>query len=168
MPVALAVAGIVAAIGGTAASIVAGNQSRAAQRHAADLQEQSQEVQNAQNAQQAADEQRNQYRQERIQRARIEQASVNSGTEGSSGELGSLSSLATQYSANVGSNLGALQRGQQISIFNQQAADTLAAGQSAAATTANIGSIFSAAGSAVRGYATATAKIPGTTGTTPS
>lgn len=163
MPVAFAVASLVVAAAGTTASIVSGNQSRAAQRHATDLQEQSQNEQRAGNAAQAANERRNQFREERIRRARIEQSAQNTGTADSSGELGSLAALSTNTNSAMGFNLGALQRADNISIFNQQAADTLAEGRQNAATTQNIGSIFQGIGQGISSYSAATAKVPTTT-----
>lgn len=79
--------------------------------------------QKAQNASQAANERRKQVREERLRRARILQASQNTGTTGSSGEVGALGSLGTTLNANIGTNLGALQTANNISIFSQNAAN---------------------------------------------
>jgi len=152
MGITVGVIGAVAAVAGTTASVVAGNQQRAAQRHAADLQTQAQNESRADNAAKAAQERRQQVRDERIRRARVEQASVNTGTEGSSGELGALSSITTQTNSNIGFNLGALNRADNISIFNQEAADTLQAGRDSAGFTQNVGSIFQGVGGAASSF----------------
>mgnify|MGYP003404086432 FL=1 len=79
--------------------------------------------QKAENDASAANERRKQVREERIRRARIQQASQNTGTAGSSGEIGAVGGLSTTLSDNIGSNLGSLQRANNISIFAQNAAD---------------------------------------------
>lgn len=97
-------------------------------------------------------ERRMQIREERIRRAALLQSSEASGTTGSSGEIGSLGALATNLSSNVGMNLGRLQTADNISIFQQNAADHLNRGQTAQA----IGQI---AGSYVN-YSQSTSKTP--------
>jgi hypothetical protein len=103
-------------IAGTAASIDAQRDAKKSQRAAAN-------EQRAQNASQAAKERRQQIREERIKRARVLQASENTGVQSSSGELGAVAGLSTNLSSNIGTNLGSLQTAQQISLFEQQAAD---------------------------------------------
>lgn len=112
--IAMIAGGIAAA--GTAVSIYGANKSRQAQEHAAD-------VQRAQNASDAAIERRRQIREERIKRAQIIQAGENTGTADSSGMAGALGSLSTNLSTNIGSNLGSIRNANQISIFEQKAAD---------------------------------------------
>ena len=77
------------------------------------------------NKSEAMRERRMQMREERIRRASIMQASEATGTEGSSGEIGALGSLTTTLQSNIGTNLGRLQTAQNISIFQQKAADAL-------------------------------------------
>ncbi len=95
------------------------------QRQAANEQRKSRATAQAGNAAQAAAEKRRQLREERVKRARILQGSVNSGTTGSSGELGAVGNLATQMGDAVGMNLGALDRGANISRYEQDAATFL-------------------------------------------
>lgn len=121
---ALPIIAAVAAVAGTAASVVAGNQSRAAARHSADLQEQAQDETLAQNAQNAAEQQRQQLREARVKQARILQSATNTGADQSSGELGAIGAVATNLSNNQGISLGALQRSQTIGNLNQDAADS--------------------------------------------
>jgi hypothetical protein len=149
----------VAAVGGATTSIIAGNQQRAAARHAADDQRQAQEIQNADNATKQAAERRQQIRDERIRIARVQQAAANTGTESSSGELGAIGSITTQTNNNIGINLGAAQRGTDISILNQDAADSIFQGQQAAGTTGAFGSIFGALGAGASAYTNATKTI---------
>lgn len=161
----LAAVAAVAAVGSAGAGIIAGNQQRAAGRHAADLQRQAQSEQAAQNTAKAAAERRQQVRDERIRIARIDQSAANTGTTGSSGELGATSSIATQTSNNVGINLGAIQAGNNISALNQQAADSIFQGQQAASTAQDFGSIFGAVQQGATAFGQAaysTKKIPGT------
>ena len=87
------------------------------------VQRQGAEVQRAQNASEAARELRQQVREERIKRARILQSASNTGTAGSSGELGAISNISTNLGANLGANAGNINRANQISIFEQKAAD---------------------------------------------
>ena len=116
----LEVAALVVSAAGTAytgmAQADAASESASAQRR-------SRAEQQAKNAADAAKERRQQIREERVKQARIQQASINTGTSGSSGETGALSSITTQTQANEGFNLGAIQRGNNISLFSQQAAD---------------------------------------------
>ena len=162
------IVGATAAVGSGVAGIVAGNQQRAAARHAADLQQQAQNEQRADNAAKAAAERRQQIRDERIRQPRIAQASANTGAEGSSGELGAIGSVTTQTQANIGYNLGALQRADNISNFNQEAADSIFQGQQAAGVTGIAGSIFGAIGGGANSFniATRTTKPAGTINTT--
>lgn len=104
-------------------------EARNEQRLARREQEKAQQEQKAVNQAQAAQERRAQIREERIRRARITQASINTGTAGSSGELGSIGNLATQLNTNIGMNLGAINASNNISQFNQNAADFEASAQ---------------------------------------
>lgn len=94
-----------------------------AAKKSARAQKKARNEQNAVNAQRAAEERRRQIREERIKRAKMLQASENTGVEGSSGVLGGVGGLSTNLSANLGSNAAMLQSAQNISIFEQQAAD---------------------------------------------
>lgn len=121
--------------------------------NAAGEQRKSQAEQLAGNAAQQAAERRRQVREERVRRARLLQASENSGTTGSSGETGGIGSLATQFGSNLGLNAGAANRAQNITAFNQTAADFSFASQQSQADAqsfqqlSNLGmSIFSGAG----------------------
>lgn len=125
MPVAIAVAGLVVAAAGTTASVVAGNQARSQARHAADLQQQSTDVTMAQNAQQAAEAQRQQLRDERVKQARVMQGATNSGADLSSGELGAVGALSTNLSSNQEQSIGAVDKANQISSLNQEAANSM-------------------------------------------
>jgi hypothetical protein len=111
------------AVVGTAASMQAAENMEDAQYAAAQEQKKVQREQTASNAAQAAAERRRQVREERVARARVLQTGAATGTVGSSGELGAIGSLATQFSSNIGSNLGSLQTANNISIFSQTAAD---------------------------------------------
>lgn len=108
---------IVAAVS-TAYSAYESNQARKEQRAAAS-------EQRAQNKSDAMREHRNQIREERVRQAAILQASQAAGTSASSGEIGAIGSLTTTLESNIGTNLGKLQTAQNISIFQQNAADTL-------------------------------------------
>lgn len=165
MPVALAVMAV-AAVASTAVSVVSGNQSRAAARHANDLQQDAADEQRASNAQQAAQAARDQYRQDRIKRARIMQSAENTGAEYSSGEAGALGSLQTQFSTNQGDIQGQYDRGVRIGDDASAAGQTLFNAQQSAGQMQGISSIFSSIGSvagAAYGASARSAKIPGTT-----
>lgn len=81
--------------------------------------------QGAQNAAESARERRQQVREERIRRAQILQSSENSGTTGSSGSIGAQDVLSTNLSSNIGTNMGRINSANQISIFQQKAADAM-------------------------------------------
>jgi len=98
--------------------------------------------QNAQNRSKQMEEQRKQVREERVRRARIMQASENTGTAGSSGEAGAVGGMGTQLAANIGSNLGDAQRGSNISVFQQNAADAANRAQLATSFGSMSNSIF--------------------------
>lgn len=117
-PITLGYIAIAAAGVGTVVSIDQQGKARKAQQRA-------QDVQRAQSATEAARERRQQIREERIKRARVLQASENTGVASGSGELGAVGALGTNLSSNVGMNLGSVERGQQISLFEQQAANYL-------------------------------------------
>lgn len=159
------VVGAVAAVAGVGASLVAGNQQRAAARHAQDLQNQASAVQRAQQAQEQANQAREQYRQDRVRRARIMQSAENSGAEYGSGEIGAAGSLQTQYANNTGNMIGTYNRTQQVGNLVSEANESIFQGQQRAGFTSNIGSIFQGVGSLANTYATTQAKnkIPGTT-----
>lgn len=118
------------------------SEQRAASERAAEQQRQARSVQEASNAQQAAMERRQQIREERVRRSRILQSAQNTGTASSSGEFGAIGGLSTTLSGNIGANLGALERGQQISAFNQTAADFGLQAQNAGIDAANAQSLF--------------------------
>lgn len=85
----------------------------------------------AMGAQRASLERRQQIREERVARGRLMQGSENTGTSGSSGESGAQAGLASQLGANIGFNLGQLQSANNISTYNQNAADYQAGAQQA-------------------------------------
>lgn len=116
----------------TAATIYSGEMQKEAASRSAAAQNRARNEQMAANAAEAARERRQQIREERVKQARIMQASTNTGVAESSGEFGAIGSIATQVNSNIGFNLGAIQRAESISIFNQQAADANLAGQKAA------------------------------------
>jgi hypothetical protein len=111
-------------------------------------QEKARSEQNAQNRAQQMEEQRKQVREERVRRARIMQASENTGTAGSSGEMGAVGGMGTQLASNIGSNLGAAQRGSNISMFQQNAADAANNAQMATSLGRMSNSIFEKFGGA--------------------
>lgn len=115
-------------------------QNKAAKEQAAAQKKVSEETTASNTARQMA-ERRQQIREERVKRARILASSEASGTTGSSGEIGAVGSLNTQLGSNVGSNQSAIQSGQRISVFQQQAADAQLDGQQAGA----LGSLANAA-----------------------
>lgn len=146
----------VAAVAGTASSVVAGNQARASARHSADLQQQSVDVTMAQNASQAAEAQRQQLRDARVKQARVQQGATNSGADLSSGELGAVGALATNLSSNQEQSIGAVDRAQQISSLNQQSANSMFESREDSQKGAEYGS-FGQLGGSIFG---ATTKIP--------
>ena len=136
---------ITSAVVGTASYVEAKDargEQRAASERSAQQQREARSVQEASNAQQAAMESRQQIREERVRRAKILQGAQNTGTAMSSGEFGSIGSLSTNLSSNIGANRGALMRGQEISAFNQNAADFNLAAQNAGIDAANAQSLF--------------------------
>lgn len=114
-------------------SLAVGTASFAVQQEAARdtrrAQSKMQAEQKAERAAQAARERRTQIREERVRRARILQAGENTGTEGSSGEAGALGSLSTNLGVNLGFNEGAINRANNIGLFQQSAADAQGRGQ---------------------------------------
>lgn len=139
-----------AALAGAAVSASNQREARNEARRAARNQERARQEQRASNAARAAQERRQQIREERVRRARILQSAENTGTSGSSGEIGALGSLATQLGSNIGFNLGEQQRGENISIFSQAAANAnfnafqaQSRGQQTAGLINTAGSIFS-------------------------
>lgn len=156
----VAIAGLALA---TYSAVEASDQRREAKRTGERIQSESR----ADNAAKAAQERRQQIREERVRRARILQAGENTGTGGSSGEFGALGGLATALSSNIGSNLGSLQRANNISIFGQQQASAISNMQGAQDLYSLGGSIFGAAGgfsSIGAGYDRLTTPSPKTTG----
>lgn len=153
MPVAIAVAGLVMAVAGTAMAVVSGNQARAAARHQADLQKQANAEIQARNNAQRAQEQRQLIREARIKNARMEQMSANTGTTGSSGEMGASSAISTNLSSSLGMNNNISAITDNISELNSQIADSQVDQMNAQKTgvlgsglTSIGGSMFSAAG----------------------
>ncbi len=144
------VAGLTAVQTATAAAgAVAYNEADKARQRQEDLmnqaageQRQARSVAEAGQAQRAAIEQRQQIREERVRRARILQSASNTGTLASSGAYGATGSLSTNLQTNIGTNLGEIQRGQQISAFQQNAADLGLQSQLAGSEAQNMGSLF--------------------------
>jgi len=137
---------------GAAAAVAAtsyyeGQQARKEQedllKQSADEQRKARGIQEAGNAQAASNERRQQIREERVRRAKIMQSAQNTGTAASSGEFGAVGGLSTTLSSNIGSNLGAIQRGQEISTLNQNAADLNLGAQFAGFEAQNQQSMFS-------------------------
>jgi hypothetical protein len=118
----MAFAATLAVIGLGVTADGADKQRKAAHKSMA-AQEKIQSEQRASNAASSARERRQQIREERVRRARVEQAAVNTGVAGSSGELGALSALSTNLNSNIGANLGRIQTADNISIFQQDAAN---------------------------------------------
>lgn len=146
MAVSATTVAIVSAVIGTASYVEAKDARQEASENAqrsAEQQRKAQEVQQAGSAQQAAMERRQQIREERVRRARIMQASSNTGTVGSSAEFGSIGGMGTQLQSNIGQNLGAIQRGQAIGTFSQNAADFNTASQRNINDANNAQSLFS-------------------------
>lgn len=121
----VAIAGLALAAAGTAMSYSQQRRAAANQARAEEEQRKAQQEESASRASQAAAERRQQIRDQRIRRGQIEQAAANTGTQDSSGEGGALGSLSTQLSANLGMNEAGFQRGQRISVFNQNAANAM-------------------------------------------
>lgn len=115
------------AVAATGAQMSAAEDAEDKQYAAAQEQKKARQEQDAMNSAQAAAERRRQIREERVKRARVLQSAAATGTTGSSGEAGAVSGLSTTLSANIGSNLGALQSAQNISIFSQASADFMSA-----------------------------------------
>lgn len=107
-----------------AVTVKAGSDARKQARQAAVEQGKARSEQAASNAANAAAERRQQIREERVKRARILQSAENTGVSGSSGEAGAVGSLSTQLGANIGFNLGMLDRAGNIGDFQQNAADS--------------------------------------------
>lgn len=115
--------GAAMAIIGTATSMEAREDQKAANIASREAQARIAAEQKAQNSTESARERRQQIREERVRRARIMQAAANTGTSESSGEFGALGGLATQLGSNIGMNLGKLQSATNLSIFGQELAD---------------------------------------------
>ncbi len=94
-------------------------------------QRQARAEQGAQNEAQRAAERRRQLREERVKRAKMIQAGINTGTEDSSGILGGEANLATQRGSGIGLQLGMEQSADNISMFEQNAANWLGGAQGA-------------------------------------
>lgn len=159
----VAIAGLTLAAGGMAMSYAQQRRSKSQQERAAREAEEAQREQTAQRASERAAEQRQQYRQERIRRGQILQAAENTGTAGSSGEMGALGSLSTQLADNTGQNTAAFQRGQRISMFNQNAANYQGAAQTSMGR-ANMFGQLGSLGQSIYGAAGGMKSIMGTTG----
>lgn len=126
----MAISATIAAVSATTAA-VSYNQQKKAQESAQRSQASARSEQGAINAAQSSTERRQQIREERVRRARVQQASINTGVAGSSGELGAVGSLGVQLGTNLGSNLAMKAAAQNISIFNQQASDSMFKAQEA-------------------------------------
>ena len=111
-----------ASVVGTIGGVVNNNRARKEQQAAKDQQ-------NAQNKQQELEARRKQIREERVKRARILQSAENTGTAGSSGEAGAIGGMATQLGSNIGQGLAAVDAANNISAFQQNAADANNAAQ---------------------------------------
>lgn len=159
----VAIAGLALAAGGMAMSYSEQRRAKSRQEKAAREAEMAQREQSAQNASERAAEQRQQFRQERIRRGQILQAAENTGTAGSSSEMGALSSLSTQLADNTGRNTAAYQRGQRISMFNQNAANYEGQARTATGRAQMFGQL-SSIGQSVYGAAGGMKSIMGTTG----
>lgn len=121
----IAMIGLAVSAVGTVGSLYMGAQANQAQRAAARNQRQAAGVQKAQQQAQAAQERRQQIREERIKRATILQQASNTGSSESSGETGAISGMGTQLATNIGINQAAINAGNLITGFNQQAADNM-------------------------------------------
>lgn len=154
----MAITATVAAVASAGTAAYAANQQKVAAGRAQEAQAKAASEQKAVNASQFAQEQRQQIREERVRRARILQTSQNTGTAFSSGEAGAIGGMATQLSSNIGTNLAMKAASQQISLFNQQAADAQYDYQKA-------GQLFSLASSIFSATAPGAMKAVGGTGT---
>ena len=111
------------------------------QQQATAEQRKAQQEQKAAQAAQAAAERRQQIREERVKRARLIQSSANTGVAMSSGEAGASGSLSTQLGSNLGFNTGQLNAAENISGFNQNAADFLSSASNSIQTANQWGQI---------------------------
>lgn len=127
----IAMIGLAVSAGGAFMSYQQQRQAQSNASRAAREQERANGVTIAQQAQQAAQERRQQIREERIKRASILQQSENMGTANSSGETGALGGMKTHLGSNLGFNQSAIMAGQQISGFNQNAANFMQSAQTA-------------------------------------
>lgn len=155
-----------------AASLAVGTYSyveqQKAQGRAAAAQESARTEQRQIQAMQASQERRSQVREERVRRARVMQASQNTGLGFSSGEAGVIGGLSTQLGSNIGTNLSMQQSAQNISLFNQQAANAQYEQQQFAGLFSLSGNIFGnfagQAASDIKGKYFTTPKAPPTIG----
>lgn len=139
----VAVAGLVVAAVGTAASIQQGAEARKDQKRARREQDAARGEQAAQGAAEAAQARRQQVREERIKRAQILQAAANTGTAGSTGMLGAVGGMQTQLGSNMGLSQGNVDRGQRIGVYNQNAANFMGESQTHANRAGMYGSMAS-------------------------
>jgi len=154
-PITIGIASL--AMSGVSAVVQHGEQKKAAaaQQNSANEQTKARQEQQAGQAAQAAQERRAQIREERSRRARILQSSENTGVGVSSGSAGSTGGLATELGSNLGANLGSQQRANNISSFNQNAADYLSSAQShinSANTWGQVGSLGTSIFNQVDGF----------------
>jgi len=112
-----------AAVAATGMQMSAQEKAEDAANAAASEQTRIRQEQKAAQTAEAAAERRRQIREARIARARVLQTAANTGTAGSAGEAGALGSIGTQFASNIGENLGAQMRGENISLFSQNAAN---------------------------------------------
>lgn len=151
----IGIASLATGVAGAVAQKQAQDKAASAQKKSAAEQAKARQEQQAGQAAQAAQERRAQIREERARRARILQSSENTGVGISSGSLGATGSLATELGANLGANLGAQQRANNISSFNQNAADYLSSAQShinTANTWGQVGSLSTSIFNSVGGF----------------
>ena len=129
----------IVAAAATLYSVYQTNEARKEQRRAGN-------EQRAQNKAESMRERRNQIREQRIREAAILQSSQASGTTGSSGEIGALGNISTNLADNISTNIGRLQTAQNISIFQQRAADAMNRAETARAIAGASGQFVSQSG----------------------
>jgi hypothetical protein len=163
MGIITAVIAVTAAVGAYVVSEKGRKEASVANEAAATENRKARSEEKAVNAQKAASERRQQVREERVASGRLLQSSENSGVFGSAGMMGAQSGLATQLGANIGTNLGMLQASNNISSYNQNAADFQAQAQQALSNAASKAGMFQLVGSVAStasSYAASTKKAP--------
>lgn len=119
------------------------NESIEQNRKATRAQKRSNEIATADGKVKDINDRRQRLRQQRIRQAQIEQSAVNQGVQGGSLEFGAKSALATNVAAANAASRGSQLTSQNISAFNQVAADAMGKANEASAY-ANLA--FTAAG----------------------